>query len=75
MRDGIEDYEYLVILKREIAQARTANSHSDILAEALLTIPNNIAKNADEYTTDPEVIEKQRSRIATMIERLKPQSH
>lgn len=72
LRDGIEDYEYLAILKRRIAAAKAGGVAADLIgaASALLVVPAEIAVSADTYTTDPEVIDRQRAKIASMIERL-----
>ncbi len=71
-RDGVEDYEYLAILDRQIKSAKTRGVDSKLIsrAKALLRVPTQIAKSADKYTSDPQVIEKQRTKIAKMIEML-----
>jgi hypothetical protein len=76
LRDGIEDYEYLAILKKQISTAKTCGVNSNLVqsASALLKVPSAIAISADKYTTDPDVLEKQRAKIADMIEKLNESS-
>ena len=72
LRDGVEDYEYLAILKKLLAEKRSKltptqyNKYSD-----LLTVPNSITKDLKNFTTDPTTIQTQRHKIATAIEVLK----
>jgi hypothetical protein len=68
LRDGLEDYEYLAILKRlleekqnELAPARRAE------LEKLLAVPESICKSLSSFTTDPAPIEQQRYKIARAI--------
>ncbi|HOZ45463.1 MAG TPA: DUF6067 family protein [Candidatus Hydrogenedentes bacterium] len=71
LRDGIEDYEYLSMLKRLIDQRR-ADLRSGQLKrfERLLEVPKAISVDLKTYTKDPAPIEKQRDRIARAIEQL-----
>ncbi len=71
LRDGIEDYEYLTILKRLLAQKKASldeAAYADYAA--LLTVPETITKDLTHFTTDPTVIETRRDEIARAIERL-----
>ena len=71
LRDGVEDYEYLVILQRLLEEERGQLSKRDIKrAEHLLTVPDDITSNMRSYTKDPVPIARQRARIAEMIEKL-----
>ena len=72
LRDGVEDYEYLVIL-RDLLQ-----KHKDKLpAEErkryadLLEVPKDITADMTTFTTDPAVIEQRRDEIARAIEKLR----
>lgn len=71
LRDGIEDYEYMVILKRLLNEKRSTLSPSrQKKIEALLSVPEKITKDLKTYTKDPAPIEKRRDEIARMIEQL-----
>ncbi|MGI5924044.1 MAG: glycoside hydrolase domain-containing protein [Lentisphaeria bacterium] len=68
LRDGIEDYEYLVILKCLISEQgdQLTQARRDEL-NALLTVPEAISANLVEFTTDPAPIEAQREKLARAI--------
>ncbi len=71
LRDGIEDYEYMAILrnliktKEEKLSARQLKKYN-----ALLEVPENITKDMTHFTKDPAPIETYRDRIARAIARL-----
>jgi hypothetical protein len=71
LRDGIEDYEYMVILKKLI-EANKDKLDAGRLQKynALLEVPDNITSNMTTFTTDPAPIEAQRDRIARAISEL-----
>ena len=58
IRDGVEDYEYLAILRRLDP------------GNPLLTVPEDISKSLDDFSKSPAAIEAQRIRVAREIERL-----
>jgi hypothetical protein len=69
LRDGIEDYEYLAILRRVLAE-RSALLRADQLAAyaALLEVPPEITRDMTTFTRDPAPIERRRHEIARAIE-------
>ncbi|MBM4017317.1 MAG: DUF4091 domain-containing protein, partial [Planctomycetes bacterium] len=71
LRDGIEDYEYLVILRRLLAGrgAKLAAGERQRL-EALLEVPEEITKDMTTFTRDPAPIERRRDAVARAIEAL-----
>ena len=71
LRDGIEDYEYLSILKRLI-QARKQDLTPDQVRRysALLTVPDDITTDMTHFTKDPAPIEAHRDKVARAIEAL-----
>jgi glycosyl hydrolase family 123/concanavalin A-like lectin/glucanase superfamily protein len=73
LRDGIEDYEYLMLLKKQIAKAKAQKVNSALIkqAEKLLKVPASVAKSVDNYSSNPDNLLKYRSNIAEMIEKLK----
>ena len=72
LRDGVEDYEYLAILKSQIKAKRNKLSKPELEHyESLLMVPDSISKNLTSFTTNPETIEKRRETIAKAIVELK----
>lgn len=71
LRDGIEDYEYCVILKRLLRQHQTSLARAQAKAfESLLTVPDEITADTTHFTNDPAPIESRRDAIARAIEQL-----
>lgn len=72
LREGMEDYEYLALLRARIAAAREAGiSEADLAeAEALLTVPDEISASMTSYTIDSKPIYERRRQIAEAIELL-----
>ncbi len=73
LRDGIEDYEYLTILKRLLHERQaelTVGQRAEY--EELLKVPAEITSDMTTFTSDPEPIETRRRAIARAIESLAP---
>ena len=71
LRDGIEDYEYMAILRRLIEErADGLSKRQRKRYEALLEVPEKITAGVKTYTKDPAPIEKHRDRVARAIEKL-----
>jgi hypothetical protein len=71
LRDGLEDYEYLTILRQKLNQRRATLSASALRDyEALLEVPAAITRSMTEFTREGGPIEIQRHRIARAIESL-----
>ena len=72
LRDGIEDYEYLVILD-ELIEKRKDTIPADELEQyrELLEVPPSISESMTEFTWDPAPIEARREAVARAIVRLK----
>ena len=76
IRDGIEDYEYLALLSRLVAKAKTLPTSdrppAPLMrqAEELCTVPESISRSMTDYTADPQIVFDQRRKIADMIELL-----
>lgn len=69
LREGVEDYGYLAILKnllREKSGALDAKTRAKL--EKLLAVPESITASMTEYSYDPAPIEKRRREIAEAIE-------
>ncbi|MBI4342289.1 MAG: DUF4091 domain-containing protein [Candidatus Omnitrophica bacterium] len=73
LRDGIEDYEYLVLLQR---LAQSAQGHPKVdpallqQAQRLLAVDPVLVTSLRSYAKDPGVLETQRQQIAATIEKL-----
>ncbi len=68
LRDGIEDYEYLVVLRKLIEANKgklTAGRQQKYVA--LLEVPEDITSDMTTFTNDPAPIEARRDRIARAI--------
>ncbi len=69
LRDGIEDYEYLCMLRQLLRQHHGQLSDAERARyEQLLTVPPEITADMTTFTTDPEPIEARRRAVAAAIE-------
>ncbi|MFA6714981.1 MAG: glycoside hydrolase domain-containing protein [Victivallales bacterium] len=70
-RDGMEDYEYLYILKQRLDKLKKMNSkaHADLISdtEKLLKLPSGFVKAANHYTKTPADFYEIREKIAAQI--------
>jgi hypothetical protein len=73
----VEDYEYLYLLRRLIAEAKSAGRSTaeaeKAMAEAseLITIPNAGGRYSSKILPEPEAVYRVRESVATAIERLR----
>ncbi len=68
LRDGIEDYEYFVALRRLIAEkGAKLDPRARANYEALLTVPADVSAGLTSFTTDPATIEAHRDKLARAI--------
>ena len=70
--DGIEDYDYLALLRGLTDQVRAqdqSGEHADAIrrAEELLAVNSALAAGFDRFTPDPEVLLRERRRVAEQI--------
>ncbi|MCX7598776.1 MAG: DUF4091 domain-containing protein, partial [Armatimonadetes bacterium] len=73
IREGLEDYEYFVLLRDAVNKARAAGrASSPILARAeqLLAIDDAVVKDYANWSQDPEVYLRARREMAQAIEKL-----
>ncbi|MFO7976452.1 MAG: DUF4091 domain-containing protein [Candidatus Hydrogenedentota bacterium] len=71
LRDGVEDYEYFVILERLFEERREQIPVNERgFYEGLLEVPDNISESRTEFTKDPAPIEARRDAIARAIVKL-----
>jgi hypothetical protein len=68
LRDGIEDYEYLAILRKFLAGKKDKLTAQQFRGfSALLEVPEDITKDMTTFTKDPAPIEARRDQIARAI--------
>lgn len=71
LREGIEDYEYLYLLRSLATQKREQLSEAQQAAvAALLQVPESISLDMTNFTTDSSPIYARRQAVAEAIERL-----
>jgi hypothetical protein len=71
LREGIEDYEYLWLLRDLIGRRRTSLAAADVARyESLLKVPEVVTRDMTRFTTDPRPIYVRRAAIAAAIEQL-----
>ena len=72
LREGIEDYEYFVLLERAVKDAKGKARLKAEAAEAakLLDFPASVFTTGKDYTKDPLDLLKIRAKIAESIEKL-----
>ena len=71
LRDGIEDYEYLALLRRLLeARGKKLSAKQRDAYAALLTVPQSITRNMTTFTKDPAPLEQHRHAVAGAIETL-----
>jgi hypothetical protein len=71
LREGIEDYEFLWLLRDLIGKKRPSLTPDQVKTyEALLEVPETITRDITTFTTDPRPIYARRAAIAEAIEQL-----
>ena len=68
LREGIEDYEYFVLLEKAMKAAGPAKKALAGRAQALLDFPLSLFSSGKEYTKDPRALLKLRRSIAELLE-------
>jgi hypothetical protein len=71
LRDGVEDYEYLALLKRLLTEKRGRLTRDEAARyEALLRVPEDVSASLVSYTQGPVPLLARRLEIARAIEAL-----
>jgi hypothetical protein len=70
LREGIEDYEYFVLLEKLVRQATPAQAARAADAAMLLKIPADILQDGKTYNKDPKALLEYRKKVAAAIEDL-----
>ena len=72
LRDGIEDYEYFVILKRLLQEKGTGlGADARRRVEELLTVPDSVSVDMTHFTRDPAPLEAHRHLLGQAITELR----
>ncbi len=68
LRDGVEDYEYFVILQRLLSEkSAKLDPRTRENMRALLTVPADVSVTLTNFTRDPATIEAHRDKLARAI--------
>ncbi len=69
LRQGIEDYEYLILLENAVKKASIKKNNLDLVAKAqiILDMPEDIFVDGTDYNKDPLIYYSYRKRIAELI--------
>lgn len=73
IRDGIEDYEYMYLLRQLASRLNDADPYQYEMkgkAEQLLTIGPDIIRSTTDYCRDPDVFLSRREQIGNLIEQI-----
>lgn len=76
IRDGLEDYEYLVLLRNAIQQIKAGKANVPakdrwlMEAEKTLRVDDSICRDLAQYTNDGKELLRYRKRIAEMLEQV-----
>lgn len=72
VRDGLEDYEYLWLLKQRLAEAKAGrlalSKEWQDRASALLEVPGKVVESLTEFTREGAVLLEARRQAATLLE-------
>jgi len=77
LRDGLEDYEYLIMLKQTVADVKSGKKHVDNKdewlkkADALLTVSPEVCTDLDVYAQKGSDLLKYRNEIGEMLNQIK----
>ncbi|MGL6194326.1 MAG: glycoside hydrolase domain-containing protein [Thermoguttaceae bacterium] len=69
LREGIEDYEMLVLFENVLKQREAKGVSTETPRKALREMINEVSSNMTKFTTDPRVIRKVRTFVAEEIEK------
>ena len=72
LREGVEDYELFCLLDDLIARAKASGKAADLLPEAekLAQVPDDVIKDDQTYSKDPQPLLTHRRKLAEMVEKL-----
>jgi hypothetical protein len=67
IRDGVEDYEYLLLLEKAATEGRGKLAKK---ARELLSLPESLVSGPTEYNKDPQVLIRYRNQIGELLNTL-----
>lgn len=73
LRDGIEDYEYMMLLKAQVERVSKSGKADPALLKAardLQEVPKDVVVAVNDYNADPAPLMRYREAVAEMIETL-----
>ncbi|MGA2625025.1 MAG: glycoside hydrolase domain-containing protein [Bacteroidota bacterium] len=70
LREGLEDYEYFILLENAIKNLRGNRSKLAEEGKSLLHFPGTVFKNGQDYNTDPQPLLEHRLKIARLLEEI-----
>jgi hypothetical protein len=70
IRDGIEDYEYLLMLEKAAREDGGKSRKLQKEARKLLSIPSELVTGPTEYNKDPQALLQYRNRIGELLDAL-----
>ena len=70
LRDGVEDYEYLAMVRRSLRSGEALSEDDRRRLEALLEVPAEISASLTRFAKDPAPIERRRRELARALESL-----
>ncbi|MEN8248184.1 MAG: glycoside hydrolase domain-containing protein [Bacteroidota bacterium] len=68
LRDGIEDYDYLVLLEKALKESGDKNQKFVKKAQKLLSLPESLVKSATEFNKDPQAMIQYRNKIGELLD-------
>jgi hypothetical protein len=70
LRDGVEDYEYLVMLRSALEKTKKLSTEKRRAYAALLEVPPEISRSMTDFARDPAPIEQRRDALARALAEL-----
>ena len=70
LREGLEDYEMLYLLREKLAANKTLDPAKKAEFEKLLIVPEEITSSMTNFSTSPQPIYQHRAKVAQAIEAL-----
>ncbi|MFA5857520.1 MAG: glycoside hydrolase domain-containing protein [Elusimicrobiota bacterium] len=72
LRDGIQDYEYFVILQKKINELKKNGKYKDWVEEAekLVVVPDTVSKSVTEFSVNPEFLLEHRNKIGEHLDKV-----
>mgnify|MGYP001275817689 CR=1 FL=1 len=67
LREGIEDYDYMIMLEHFVRSARPGQQNLVRAAEKILDIKQDVFVNDQEYTKDPRILMKYRQQMGKLL--------